>query len=242
MICHVNCHVNKRRIKVPHTWCSDRVYLLPTSVKQKPSPFKHSAVQLCSEAGDQWFGQGQLLLPSFIATQRCLCKSVMVFCLQPPRLTCSCAAGGWSQCHLPWRKEQTSGLGVAPSSLYVNKAECFLSEIREQYVCRKPSCEAAGHEDVKPCQPLQGEESGCWVGSQGVFLRPERFLPFSHGHPSTHSPPWPPKAPLSFTAPSSELPQSPGHAGWLGTLTEPPPFAGASWLRHIQHPASPRSI
>lgn len=54
------------------------------------------------------------------------------------------------QGHLPWRKEQTSGLGAAPSSLYVNK-ECFLSEIREQYVCRA-GLRGAGQEDVKPCQ------------------------------------------------------------------------------------------
>lgn len=222
------------------TQSSDRVCLLPASVKQKPSPLKPSAVRLCSGAGDQWFGRGQLLLPSFIATQGCLSKPVMVFCLQP--LTCCCATGGWSQGHLPWRKEKTRGLGVAPCSLYVNKAECFLSEISVQYVCRELGYEAAGQEDVNPVSPRRREESESWVGSWGFFLRPKRFLPFSLGHPSTHSPPWPPKAPLSFTAPSSELSQSQGHPSSLGTLPEPSPFAGTSWLRHTQHPASPCSI
>lgn len=124
------------------------------------------------------------------------------------------------QGHLPWRKEQTSGLGAAPSSLYVNK-ECFLSEIREQYVCRELGYETAGQEDVKPCQPTQREESGCWVGSQGFFLQPERFLPFSLGHPSIHSPPWPPKAPLSSQLRASPVPRAPwflGDPSWASSF------------------------
>lgn len=207
----------------------------------KQKPFKHPAVQLCSGAGDQWFGQGQLLLPSFIATQGCLCRSVMVFSLQPPRLTCSCATGGWSQGHLPWRKEQTSGLGAAPSSLYVNKA--VFSFWNPGAICvqraglwgsRTGGCKTLSAHAGRRIRVLGGKPRG--------FLRPERFLPFSLGRPPTYSPAWPPKASLSFTAASSEPPESPEHPSSLGTLPEPPLFAGASWLRHIQPPVSPRSI
>lgn len=152
-------------------------------------------------------------------------------------------AGARAICH--GERSESVGLGAASSPLYGNKAERFLSGIWEKCVCREPCCEAAGQEDVKPRKTPHGEEAACSVGSQGAFLKQERFLPFSLSHPASHHPGKPRQgawdaAPLPF--PGARLSASPATRTprfLPGTPPAPPSFAGASWLRRIQHPASP---
>lgn len=147
-------------------------------------------------------------------------------------------------CH--GERSESVGLGAASSPLYGNKAERFLSGIWEKCLCREPCCEPAGQEGVKPCEPA--EEATCSVGSQGAFLKQERFLPFSLIHPSSHRPGKPQQgawdaAPLPFAGARLSASPAAGTPRFLpGTPPAPPSFAGASWLRHIQHPASPPGI